>query len=59
MMICATFYLTDIMTDLIRIVSKLFIGAAGIAFGATLIKQSIDDAREVQEHGPSENWYED
>ena len=26
MMICATFYLTEIMTDLIRIVSKLFIG---------------------------------
>ena len=58
-MICATFYLTEIMTDLIRIVSKLFIGAAGIAFGATLIKNSIDDAREVQEYVPSENWYED
>ena len=47
------------MTDLIRIVSKLFIGAAGIAFGATLIKRSIDDAREIQEYGPSENWYEE
>lgn len=47
------------MTDLVRIVSKLFIGAAGIAFGATLIKQSIDDAREIQEYGPSEKWYED
>ena len=58
-MICATFYLIDIMTDFIRIVSKLFIGAVGIAFGATLIKKSIDNAREVQEYGPSENWYED
>ncbi len=58
-MMRAIFYLTEIMTDLIRIVSKLFIGAVGIAFGATLIKQSIDDAREVQEYGPSENWYED
>lgn len=47
------------MTDLIRIVSKLFIGAAGIAFGATLIKRSIDNAREIQEYGPSENWYEE
>ena len=58
-MICATLYLIDIMTDLIRIVSKLFIGAAGIAFGATLIKKSIDDAREIQAYEPSVNWYED
>ena len=47
------------MTDLARIVSKLFIGAIGVAFGATLIRESVKTAKEVQENGPSDNWYED
>lgn len=58
-MMRVTFYLTDIMTDFARIIVKLFVGAVGVAFGVNMLREGVKTAKEVQEYGPSENWYED
>lgn len=43
------------MSDMVKFIAKVFIGAASVAFGGTLIKKGMEDGKRAAERLDSSN----